>query len=116
MTRGRMTSTANHDYWSLLGIPPGSNTEELKAAFRREARKWHPDLNGNDLIAEERFKLVNEAYAVLSDPIKRESWEFKCKKELLRSDPFSIGFPSFEQYIDVVLGIKSNNASSLEEN
>ena len=63
-----MTSTANHDYWSLLGLLPGSDPDQLKRAFRKEARKWHPDLNSNDRYAEERFKLVNEAYAVLSDP------------------------------------------------
>ncbi len=110
-----MTSIANPDYWSLLGIKPGSNQSELKAAFRREARKWHPDLNGNNLKAEERFKLVNEAYAVLSDPVKRASWERKCELERLKRDPFSDGFPSFEEYIDVVLGINSNIESSPSE-
>ena len=70
-----MTTTDNPDYWSLLGLSPDSNPEQLKRAFRREARKWHPDLNGNDIKAEDRFKLVNEAYAVLSDPRKRQKWE-----------------------------------------
>ena len=70
-----MTSIDKPDYWSLLGLPPDSNPEQLKRAFRREARKWHPDLNGNNIEAEERFKLVNEAYAVLSDPRKRLEWE-----------------------------------------
>lgn len=60
-----MTSTAKPDYWSLLGVSPDSDASQLKRAFRREARRWHPDLNGNDSHAEERFKLVNEAYAVL---------------------------------------------------
>ena len=50
-----MTSTANPDYWSLLGIRPDSDAAQLKRAFRREARRWHPDLNGNDPVAEERF-------------------------------------------------------------
>ena len=63
-----MTSTADPDYWSLLGLGPEADADQLKRAFRREARRWHPDLNGNDPVAEERFKLVNEAYAVLSDP------------------------------------------------
>ena len=70
-----MTSIAEPDYWSLLGLEPGSSQEQLKRAFRQEARRWHPDLNGNDPVAEERFKLVNEAYAVLSDPRRRRSWE-----------------------------------------
>ena len=63
-----MTSTAEPDYWSLLGVDSDCTDQQLKRAFRREARRWHPDLNSNDPVAEERFKLVNEAYAVLSDP------------------------------------------------
>ena len=108
-----MTSTARVDYWSLLGIKPGSDQDELKRAFRKEARKWHPDLNGNDLKAEERFKLVNEAYAVLSDPTKRAIWEESSKDnpELL----FRYGFPSFKEYIAVVLGDKNDLTDNQDE-
>ncbi len=56
-----MTSTAEPDYWSLLGVDSDCTDQQLKRAFRREARRWHPDLNSNDPVAEERFKLVNEA-------------------------------------------------------
>lgn len=70
-----MTSTAEPDYWSLLGVDSDCTDQQLKRAFRREARRWHPDLNSNDPVAEERFKLVNEAYAVLSDPRRREAWQ-----------------------------------------
>ena len=48
-----MSTTVKPDYWSLLGLEPGSDLKQLKRAFRREARKWHPDLNGNDIEAEE---------------------------------------------------------------
>ena len=70
-----MTSIDNPDYWALLGLSPESNAEELKSAFKREARRWHPDLNTNKKDAEERFKWINEAYLVLSDPKKRFEWE-----------------------------------------
>ena len=43
-----MTITAKTNYWALLGLDPGSDPSQLKRAFRREARKWHPDLNLND--------------------------------------------------------------------
>ena len=62
-------------YWSLLGVPSGSNSDQIKMAFRREARLWHPDLNKNSRISEERFKAINEAYSVLSDPSRRLAWE-----------------------------------------
>ena len=70
-----MTSTANPNYWALLGLSPGSSPAELKSAFRREARRWHPDLNKNNRNAEERFKWVNAAYAVLNDPRRKLQWE-----------------------------------------
>ena len=99
-----MTSTANPDYWSLLGIRPDSDAAQLKRAFRREARRWHPDLNGNDPVAEERFKLVNEAYAVLNDPRRRDAWQRGGGAVAADDDPFSTGFPDFEDYLDVIFG------------
>ena len=84
-----MTITVNHDYGSLLGLKPGSDSKKLKLAFRREARRWHPDLNINDQHAEERFKLVNEAYAVLSDPVKRTAWENSRNIDSHEEIPFS---------------------------
>ena len=79
---------------------PGADAAALKRAFREQARRWHPDLNGNDPVAEERFKQVNEAYAVLSDPVRRRAWE---RGEDLSGgeppDPFASGFPDFEEYL-----------------
>ena len=100
-----MTTTVNPNYWSLLGVSPECNSSELKRAFRKEARKWHPDLNKNDVNAEERFKLINEAYAILSDPKKRKEWE---KLNHKNQDIFENRFPTYEEYLDIVLGIKTN--------
>ena len=74
-----MTTTTSPDYWSILGLSPGSDLSEIKSAFRKEARRWHPDLNLNDSNAEERFKLINQAYETLSDPSKRSAWEALTK-------------------------------------
>jgi DnaJ-class molecular chaperone len=95
------------DHWAVLGLEPGADAAALKRAFRAQARRWHPDLNGNDPIAEERFKQVNEAYAVLSDPRRRRAWEAgeaetpAAETEL---DPFAQGFPAFEDYLDALFG------------
>ena len=99
-----MTTSAETDYWSLLGLTPDADQETLKRAFRREARRWHPDLNGNDLQAEERFKLVNEAYAVLSNPDRKTEWIRSRQGQAEGSDPFSTGFPDFDDYLNVVFG------------
>ena len=59
------------DYYEVLGIQKGASDEEIKKAFRKMAMKYHPDRNPDDKSAEEKFKEVNEAYAVLSDPEKK---------------------------------------------
>lgn len=104
-----MTSLGTMDYWQVLGLEPDADQARLKRAFREQARRWHPDLNGNDPVAEERFKLVNEAYAVLSDPRRRQAWEagdesFANAGGSSRNDPFSKGFPDFEAYLDTLFG------------
>ena len=108
-----MTTTVEPNYWSLLGVSPECDSSELKAAFRKEARKWHPDLNKNDINAEERFKLINEAYAILSDPNKRIAWE---KKNNQSKDVFENRFPTYEEYLEVVLGIKINFMEEINDN
>ena len=112
---GTMTTSAETDYWSLLGLTPDADQESLKRAFRREARRWHPDLNGNDLQAEERFKLVNEAYAVLSNPERKTEWIRLREGQAVGVDPFSTGFPEFEEYLDVVLGSRGNRRSGADK-
>ena len=67
--------TAFQDYYAILGVPRTATQKEIKAAFRKLARKHHPDLNQNDPAAERRFKEVNEANEVLSDPEKRRRYD-----------------------------------------
>ena len=107
-----MTFTAEPDYWSLLGVDADCTDQQLKRAFRREARRWHPDLNSNDRVAEERFKLVNEAYAVLSDPRRRHAWQQGGGSSSDFADPFAQGFPDFEDYLDVIFGGGSAQSGS----
>ena len=63
------------DYYKVLGVNRDASEKEIKKAFRRLARQYHPDANPNDPKAEERFKEINEAYEVLSDPEKRRKYD-----------------------------------------
>ncbi len=99
---------AGKDYYQILGVNRNASEKEIKQAYRRLARKHHPDLNPGDKAAEEKFKEINAAYEVLSNPEKRkkydqfgEQWEYADQfakssgQERVRWD-FGRGGKSFE--------------------
>jgi len=68
-------SAPKHDYYDTLGVPRKASTDDIRKAYRKLARKYHPDLNPGDKSAEERFKNVQEAYDILSDSKKRQMYD-----------------------------------------
>lgn len=103
---GTMTTSSKKDYLSILGLSSEFDDIELKKAFRREARKWHPDLNKNDINAEDRFKLINEAYEFLRDPVRRVKSIDSNSSNEENLYKYSTGFPEFKDYLNSLFGFE----------
>lgn len=101
-----MTISSKKDYLSILGLPYEFDDIELKKAFRREARKWHPDLNKNDINAEDRFKLINEAYEYLRDPAKGVNPKNFSSPNDENINNFKTGFPEYKDYLNSLFGFE----------
>src|SRR4030088_2626524 len=70
-----MATTSKKDYYEILGVKKSASAEEIRKAFRKLARKYHPDVNPGDKSSEEKFKTLSEANEVLSDPKKRKIYD-----------------------------------------
>src|ERR1700757_5270932 len=70
-----MATTTNKDYYGIWGVKKTATPEEIRKAFRKAARKYHPDVNPNDKKAEEKFKEISEANDILSDEKKRKIYD-----------------------------------------
>ncbi|MFN4032532.1 MAG: molecular chaperone DnaJ [Fimbriimonadales bacterium] len=89
------------DYYEVLGVDRTASQEEIKAAFRKLARQYHPDVNKEDPDAEERFKLINEAYQVLSDPESRALYDrfgHAGPQSAPTADPFGMAENLFQMF------------------
>lgn len=81
------------DYYQILGVPRGAEEKDIKSAYRKLARKYHPDVNPGDKSAEARFKEASEAYEVLSDPEKKALYDqYGSNWEAVRNNPGAADF------------------------
>ena len=91
------------DYYEILGVPRAATPEEIRSAFRKKAREYHPDVAKDKVQGAEKFKEVNEAYEVLSDPAKRAKYD-QMGQEVpgggfaWQGSPGAAGTPDMEEF------------------
>ncbi len=118
-----MPATGFKDYYAVLGVDKSVEHEQIKKAYRKLARQYHPDLNPGDQAAEVRFKEINEAYEVLSDPQNREKYDQYGQywKQAAEGGAPPAGayegagfeqYGNFDSFVDAMLGGFGNRPSS----
>jgi len=95
------------DYYKALGIKQSASPDDIKKAYRNLAKQYHPDMNPDDAVAEQKFKTVSEAYEVLSDPEKRKlydqlgaNWKDYARAKDRGQDPFAGRYGGYQQRPD----------------
>jgi molecular chaperone DnaJ len=92
-------ATTERDLYQVLGVERGASDAEIKRAFRKLAQQWHPDVN-TEPAAQERFKEINEAYQILSDPERRQRYDMFGRAGV-DSGPDMGGFEGFGGFSDI---------------
>lgn len=84
------------DFYLILGLQPGATLNDIKRAYRRLARRFHPDINPGDGVAEAQFRQISAAYETLSDPDRRRQYDVSGRMPEPEADGISFGFDGFD--------------------
>ena len=107
---------AMKDYYKILGVEKTASQDEIKSAYRKLAKKYHPDLHPDDKECAEKFKECNEAYSVLGDPDKRQKYDRGEMDESQGFNPFGNGggftASGFDDIFDIFSGFMGGGARS----
>ena len=109
------------DYYNVLGLNSNKVTlDEIKFAYREQAKKYHPDMHAGDSVLEEKFKEINEAYRILSDPKSRKRYDrnwfiYTERKKRLQNKDREVKKSFKEKIIDILFGMTTSKAQTAKK-
>lgn len=100
------------DYYGIIGVAPGASEEEIKSAYRRMAKKYHPDAHPGDRECERKFREINEAYGVLGDSEKRKKYDADSGRAKARTDKPEVNYQDIFRRFDNMFGFRADDRSA----
>lgn len=103
------------DYYVILGLERRASSREIKRAYKKLVRKWHPDLHPEDIASGPKIRDINEAYEILSDPEKRQAYDHGIEQTRMAGDghagfyPAHEGHPFFSYFLRVNEALRKRN-------
>ncbi len=103
------------DYYKVIGVTPGASEEEIKSAYRRMAKKYHPDAHPGDSGCERKFREINEAYGVLGDPKKRKKYDAENSKTKTGAEKPGVNYQDIFRRFDNMFGYGTNQGDKTSQ-
>lgn len=103
------------DYYEVIGVASGASEEEIKSAYRRMAKKYHPDAHPGDRECERKFREINEAYGILGDPEKRKKYDADNGRSKVRTGKPEVNYQDIFRRFDNMFGGRTDDKDMADE-
>lgn len=115
LRKGRKGMAEAKDYYRILGVALDATEEEIKSAYRKMAKKYHPDAHPGDRECERKFREINEAYGILGDPGKRKRYNTENNKDKVKASRPEVNYQNIYNRFNNMFGGRSNMGAMVQD-